>query len=147
MKVTDYYDYRDAVFASDLSSTQKLVALAIAYHYNWKKQSPAFPSNKTLSNETSLGVSTIVKAKKTLVEKGWMLSSSRYNDSSEYTPTISEHYPCSQIETNNEYNNEVNNEINNEYKASDEALVSNLFTISKENSSFATKEEMWSYFG
>lgn len=105
-----YYEYRDAVFVSDLTSPQKLVALAISYHYNWKKQELGFPSNKTLARETSLAVSTIVKAKKVLLDRGFITANQRWNASSEYGCNIPEQFLCSQIETNNEYNNELNNE-------------------------------------
>jgi DNA-binding transcriptional MocR family regulator len=106
----NYHEYRDAVFASDLTAPQKIVALAISYHYNWKYQGPAYPSNKTLARETSLAVSTIVKAKKVLVDRGFITSEQRFNNSSEYGCNIPEQLVCSQIETNNEYNNELNNE-------------------------------------
>jgi DNA-binding transcriptional MocR family regulator len=98
----DYHGYRDAIFASDLTAPQRLLALAISYHYNWKKQEPAFPSNATLSRETGLSTATIVRAKKVLIEKGYLLIQHRWDNSCEYTP-------CSQRATNNEYNNEVNN--------------------------------------
>ena len=106
----DYHDYRDAIFASDLTAPQKLVALAISYHYNWKYQGPAYPSNKTLARETGLAVSSIVKAKRVLVDRGFITSEQRFNNSSEYTCNIPESLVCSQIESNNESNNEVNNE-------------------------------------
>ena len=109
----DYYKYRDAIFASDLTSSQKLVALAIGYHYNWKDQGAAYPANRTLSKETSLSIPTIVRAKMVLMEKGWLIIKRRYDSSCEYTPLI----PRS---TNNEYNNEVNNELNNDNEFSNE---------------------------
>jgi DNA-binding transcriptional MocR family regulator len=118
----NYHEYRDAIFASDLTAPQKLLALAISYHYNWKNQEPAYPSNKTLARETGLAVSTIVKAKRTLIKRGFILSQQRFNNSSEYTCNIPYHLVCSQIEPNNEYNNE----LNNEYK----------ITISEESISF-----------
>ena len=124
-----YHEYRDAILASDLTAPQKLLALAISYHYNWKYQGPAFPSNRTLARETSLAVSTIVKAKKVLVDRGFITSEQRYNNSSYYTCNIPEQLVCSQIESNNEYNNEVNNEKD---KDSNESLISNIFINSQE---------------
>ena len=103
-----YYEYRDAIYASNLTANQKLVALAISYHYNWKEQIPAFPSNSTLSRETSLSISTIVRAKKILAQTGWLVIQRRWDGPCDYTP-------CAEGATNNEYNNELNNEINNEY--------------------------------
>ena len=114
----NYYEYRDAIFASDLTSPQKLVALTISYHYNWKKQEPGFPSNRTLARETSLAVSTIVKAKKVLLDRGFITANQRYNASSEYGCNIPEQLVCYQIETNNEYNNELNNEKKEDSKES-----------------------------
>ena len=103
----DYHDYRDAIFASDLTAPQKILALAISYHYNWKYQGPAYPSNKTLARETGLAVSSIVKAKRVLIDRGFITSEQRFNNSSEYTCNIPEQLVCSQIESNNEYNNEL----------------------------------------
>lgn len=125
----DYHDYRDAVFASDLTAPQKLVALAISYHYNWKYQGPAYPSNKTLARETGLAVSSIVKAKKVLVDRGFITSEQRFNNSSEYTCNIPEHLVCSQVETNNEVNNELNNEKD---KGSSEPIIYNFNVIPAE---------------
>jgi len=121
----DYHDYRDAIFASDLTAPQKILALAISYHYNWKYQGPAYPSNKTLARETGLAVSSIVKAKRVLIDRGFITSEQRFNNSSEYTCNIPEQLVCSQIESNNEYNNELNNEKD---KGSNEPLVSNIIT-------------------
>jgi len=104
----DYFIYRDAIYASNLTANQKLVALAISYHYNWKEQIPAFPSNSTLSRETSLSISTIVRAKRVLTETGWLVIQRRWDGPCDYTP-------WSVGATNNEVNNEYNNEINNEY--------------------------------
>ena len=148
----DYHDYRDAIFASDLTAPQKILALAISYHYNWKYQGPAFPSNRTLARETSLAVSSIVKAKRVLVDRGFITSEQRFNNSSEYTCNIPEQLVCSQIESNNEYNNEINNEKD---KDSNESLVSinnihqedvdTTFEVFKERISPAAAEEMMSW--
>ena len=108
-----YYKYRDAILASDLTSPQKMVALVIAYHYNWKNKKPAYPSNKLIAKEASLAPSTVVKAKRVLQDKGWLISKRRMDDTCEYTP-------CSPILLNNEYNNEVNNV---KIKDSSESLV------------------------
>lgn len=118
-------DYHEAIFASDLTAPQKITALAISKHYNWKYQGPAFPSNKTLARETGLAVSSIVKAKRVLVDRGFISSQQRFNNSSEYTCNIPESLVCSQIESNNEYNNEVNNE---KIEGSNEPLVLNIYT-------------------
>ncbi len=110
----DYHDYRDAIFASDLTSNAKLVALAISYHYNWKTETRAWPSNKTLAKETSLSIRTVIRAKNELISNGYLVSDRRLNDSSVYKsvlPCQSGTNPVSDWQLNNEYNNEVNNEI------------------------------------
>jgi DNA-binding transcriptional MocR family regulator len=110
----DYHDYRDAIFASELTSNAKLLALAISYHYNWKDQKWAWPSNKTLAKETGLSIRTVVRAKNELVSTGHLLSRRRFNDSNVYMPILPCQvgvYPVSDSLTNNELNNELNNEI------------------------------------
>lgn len=107
----DYFTYRDAIYASNLTSSQKLVALTISYHYNWKEGKPAFPSNKTLSKETSLSIATVVRAKKELVKLGWLLIMRRWDAPCEYTP-------CSPCVTNNEVNNEYNNKKGDSFQSS-----------------------------
>ena len=129
-------DYHEAIFASDLTAPQKLVALAISKHYNWKKQLPAFPSNSTIARETSLAVSSVVKAKRVLSDRGFITSNQRWNASSEYGCNIPEQDPYSQIETNNEVNNELNNEkkkdsneslnLITEVKAEDDSAINNI---------------------
>lgn len=117
----DYHDYRDAIFASKLTSNAKLLALAISYHYNWKEQNWAWPSNKTLAKETSLSIRTIVRAKNELVTTGYLVSQRRFNDSNVYMPILpcqNGQYPVSDWLTNNE----SNNEFNNENKVSNETL-------------------------
>ena len=112
----DYYEYREAVLKSDLPTHAKIVALVISYHYNWKDKTPAYPSNKTLSQETSLSIASVVRAKNILINNGLLLTQRRWDAPTEYTPALPEQTPCSQGATNNEYNNEVNNEINNDIK-------------------------------
>lgn len=113
----DYHDYRDAIFASELTSNAKLLALAISYHYNWKDQKWAWPSNKTLAKETGLSIRTVVRAKNELVSTGHLVSQRRFNDSNVYLPILPCQdgvYPVSDSLTNNESNNELNNEIKKE---------------------------------
>jgi DNA-binding transcriptional MocR family regulator len=84
-----YFDYANAVRDSkSLTSTEKLVALIIASHFNWAEMNPSFPSNEKLSQETSLNRSTIIRAKNNLVSKGWLVSKQRFNTSNIYTPSI-----------------------------------------------------------
>lgn len=136
-----YHQYRDAIFASDLTAPQRLLALAISYHYNWKYQGPAFPSNKTLARETGLALSTIVKAKRVLIDRGFIISEQRFNNSSYYTPTLSEQLVCHQILPNNELNYEYNNEKD---KDSNESLILINNNIQGES---VPLEEYWKAFG
>lgn len=136
-------DYHEAIFASDLTAPQKIVALAISKHYNWKKQLPAFPSNKTLARETSLAVSSIVKAKRVLSERGFITTNQRWNDSSEYMCNIPEQLVCSQVEPNNEYNNEVNNEKEDDSNESSVSIIIDLNQGEVDTSSFDT---IWKVF-
>jgi len=136
-----YHQYRDAIFASDLTAPQRLLALAISYHYNWKYQGPAFPSNKTLARETGLALSTVVKAKRVLIDRGFLISEQRFNNSSYYTPALSEQLVCHQILPNNELNYEYNNEKD---KDSKESLV--LINNSIQGKAIPL-EEYWKDFG
>jgi DNA-binding transcriptional MocR family regulator len=110
----DYHQYRDAVFASDLTSNAKLVALVISYHYNWKKQQDAFVSNKTIARESSLSVRTVIRAKKELESKGYLVTKRQYNSANLSQPK------CQEQHSNNEFNNEFNNV---KIKDSNESLV------------------------
>jgi len=111
----DYFTYRDAIFASNLSANARLVALAISYHYNWKEGNKAFPSIQSLIKETGLSKATIHRSKNELVSQGYLVSQRRFNDSNLYLPQIpsqshTETLVVSERYTNNEYNNEINNE-------------------------------------
>lgn len=117
------FEYQEAIFASSLSSKAKLLALGIAYHYNWKLGSPSFPSIKTLSARTGLSKATIHRAKLELIRSGYLQQVRKFNDSNRYLPVIPTQ---SQIETlvvsHRRTNNEYNNEINNEEMAANAAL-------------------------
>jgi DNA-binding transcriptional MocR family regulator len=140
----DYYDYQEAIFASNLTSNAKLTALIIASYYNWKENSMCWPSNKTLAKGTGLSISSIVRAKSELVSQGYLEVWRRIDNSNMYKPLMPENAPMisketgsallekrvyAETPTNNEYNNEVNNEKNNEMnkKSSNEDLdISNI---------------------
>ena len=110
------WQYQDAVLGSSLSANAKLVALAIAYHYNWEEARESFPSIAKLVERTSLSKATIYRAKNELVSQGYLVSTRRFNDSNLYLPQIpspsqTETLVVSQGRTNNEYNYEYNNEV------------------------------------
>ena len=110
------WQYQDAVLGSSLSANAKLVALAIAYHYNWEEARESFPSIAKLVQRTSLSKATIYRAKNELVSQGYLVSTRRFNDSNLYLPQIpspsqTETLGVSQGRTNYEYNYEYNNEV------------------------------------
>jgi DNA-binding transcriptional regulator YhcF (GntR family) len=122
-------DYHEAVFASNISSSAKLDALAISSFFNYKKDEMCWPSNKTLSKITGLSVSTLSRAHKELVNAGLLEVWRRIDNSNMYRPLIPlnidyshknstsnqiEERVYSHLGTNNELNNETNNEKNNE---------------------------------
>lgn len=84
----DYMSYIRAIRSSDLTTVQKITAIMIASHYDFTKGDPAFPTNKTLSKETGLAISTIVKAKKVLSQRAYLYSQMRWDNSCIYTPTL-----------------------------------------------------------
>lgn len=110
-----FYEYHEAIFASRLSYKAKLVALAIAYYYNWKESSASFPSIDLLEKRTSLSRATIHRAKQELVSNGYLTQTRRYDSSNLYIPLIpgmsqTETSLVSDGRTNNVFNNEVNND-------------------------------------
>lgn len=62
----------------------------IASHYDFSKGEPCYPTNTTLSSGTSLSVSAVVKAKRVLIDKGYLCSQRRWDCSNNYTPMIPE---------------------------------------------------------
>jgi DNA-binding transcriptional MocR family regulator len=82
------FDYNRAILASDLTANEKITAIAIAIHYNWKTKAMAYPSIKTLIKETGLSKASIHRAKIVLVSQGYLVSQRRYNNSNLYLPQI-----------------------------------------------------------
>jgi DNA-binding transcriptional MocR family regulator len=147
----DYHSYRDAIFASNLTVQQKMVAQVIAYHYNWKKQEPAFPSNITIAKEAGVSVKTVIRSKNRLVELGYLTSEQRFNNSNLYVPTLP-HASLTIPQVTEGYrggserpsNNEYNNELNNEKKDSKESFNS---SISKSKVIFLDANNSGTSFG
>jgi DNA-binding transcriptional MocR family regulator len=141
------YEYQDAVLASDLSSSAKLTALAISYHYNWQEANRAFPSVASLVKRTSLSRATIHRAKKELIDAGYLDSIRRYNKSNLYLPMIpTQSHGEISIVSHRRTNNELNYEYNNEYKEKDseESLV--IFNNNIQGKAIPL-EEYWKAFG
>jgi hypothetical protein len=89
MIITNPFDYTNAVSdTEDLSMSEKMVALTIARHFNWSEQNPAFPTNETIAKKAGCNPRTVIRAKATLIEKGWLSSKRRFNKSNYYTPSI-----------------------------------------------------------
>ena len=61
----------NSVFAASIDASAKIVLFAIIYHAN-KETHEAFPSWRTLMDETSLSRSTVMRSIKQLVEAGFI---------------------------------------------------------------------------
>jgi hypothetical protein len=70
-----FFAYMEAVMASDLKPTHRLVLLVQAKHADaWDGElTNSFPSEKTLARETGTSVDTIQRARKALEAKGWLV--------------------------------------------------------------------------
>jgi hypothetical protein len=89
MVINSQFDYIRAIRDDrSLSSNAKLVGLMIASHFNWVDDDPAFPSNRLLSEETSISERSVIRAKSELQAKGWIRVSRRMNNSNLYVPSI-----------------------------------------------------------
>ncbi len=65
-----FFSWRQAILASDLTSTQKLVALALSTYMNEHGEG-AFPSHETLAQNCSMARETVSRTVSKLVEAGW----------------------------------------------------------------------------
>ena len=123
----DYMSYIRAIRSSDLTAPQTITAVMIASHYDFNKKDPAFPTNKLLAKETGLGVSTIVKAKKVLSDRGYLYSEMRWDNSCLYTPMLPKSITYAHSEKlNTHINTHINTQLNTHInkKDSNESLVS-----------------------
>jgi DNA-binding transcriptional MocR family regulator len=84
------FDYQRALFASQMSTNARMTGVVIGSHYNWKSGEYSFVSNKTIAKETNLSISSITRARKELLENGYLLSERRYDNSCLMTPIIPE---------------------------------------------------------
>lgn len=108
----------------------------IASHYDFSKGDPAFPTNKLLARETGLGVSTLVKAKKVLSERGYLYSQMRWDNSCIYWPMLTGVIDSSPREkVNTHINTQLNTNINTHININDskESLVLNQIDIKTED--------------
>lgn len=134
------HEYQEAIFASELSSNAKLLALAIAYHYNWKEGNRSFPTINLLVQRSGLSKATIHRAKNELVSQGYLDIERRFNKSNMYLPVIPgltqtpgmSHTETS-IVSHRRTNYEVTNEFNNEIKV--DSFQSSTFSNNNKNTS------------
>jgi DNA-binding transcriptional MocR family regulator len=123
----DYMSYIRAIRSADLTTVQKITAIMIASHYDFTKGDPAFPSNKLLSKETGLAVSTIVKAKKVLSERSYLYYQIRWDNSCIYTPMIPS---IKDYATKEKLNTHINTQLNTQLNTQEIQSNSNEFDIS-----------------
>jgi len=90
MKPKDAFQYIQAIRAWRFTSNEKIVAVMLSSRYNWTKMACAWPSNKLIAADTGLSVSAVVKAKKRLVEDGFLQIQRQFNNSCKYTPMLPE---------------------------------------------------------
>ena len=70
-----FFAYMDAVLASDLTSSQRMILLVQAKHADAHEGelTNSYPSEETLAEQTGLNRKTIQRARKSLVELGWLI--------------------------------------------------------------------------
>jgi DNA-binding MurR/RpiR family transcriptional regulator len=88
MKPKDAFQYIQAIRAWRFTANEKIVAIMLSSRYNWTKMACAWPSNKLIAEDTGLSVSAVVKAKKKLVEDGFLQIQRQFNNSCKYTPML-----------------------------------------------------------
>lgn len=152
------FDFQRQVMASDLDGVSKWILVVIGSHVNWKTGQAAFPSINTLVKESGFSKATIHRAKLKLVSMGYLVSQRHYNKSNTYLvqipsslteilPSLTERLEWSQSEELKDNITDNIKENIKDNKASDEALVNNIFSIAKDNPSFGKNEKVWDYFG
>lgn len=90
MKPKDAFQYTQAIRAWRFTANEKVVALMLSSRYNWTKMACAWPSNKLIAADSGLSISAVVKAKKRLVEDGFLEVQRQFNNSCKYTPVLPE---------------------------------------------------------
>jgi hypothetical protein len=82
------FDYQRALFSSELTANDRLTAIVIGSHYNWKTREVSFPSNKTIARESGLSIRSVIRSKNNLVKHGYLVSDRRYDMSNTYIPRV-----------------------------------------------------------
>jgi DNA-binding transcriptional MocR family regulator len=86
----DNFKYIQGIRAWRFTTNAKIVGVMLASRYNWTKMACAWPSNKLIAADTGLSISAVVKAKKELVDAGFLDVQRQYNNSCKYTPMLPE---------------------------------------------------------
>ncbi len=90
MKAKDAFQYVQGIRAYPFTTNAKITGVMISSRYNWTKLGCAWPSNKVIASDTGLSISAVVKAKKELVEAGFLEIKRQFNNSCKYTPVLPE---------------------------------------------------------
>ncbi|MFK0057980.1 hypothetical protein ACIQTN_01915 [Streptomyces werraensis] len=84
----NFFRYMDAVLVSDLTATERIVALAYAKSYNWKNESESRCGIYRIAAQTGLKETAVKTAKSSLEKKGWLSSKRRFGMSNLTVPTL-----------------------------------------------------------
>jgi hypothetical protein len=84
----NFFRYMDAVLVSDLTATERIVALAYAKSYNWKNESESRCGIYRIAAQTGLKETAVKTAKASLEKKGWLSSKRRFGMSNLTIPTL-----------------------------------------------------------
>lgn len=70
-RLSPLFTWRGAIVESSLTSTQRLVALALSLHMN-ERGGSCFPTQDTLASETALSRRAVIQALRDLEDAGWL---------------------------------------------------------------------------
>ena len=88
MKAKDAFQYIQGIRAWPFSTNAKITGVMLSSRYNWTKMACAWPSNRIIASDTGLSISAVVKAKKELVNAGFLQVERQFNNSCKYTPML-----------------------------------------------------------
>lgn len=82
------FEFHAAVWVSDLTPQERVVALAYGSSYNWKNQDDSKCGIFRIAAMTGIGKSQVSKYRSSLIEKGWLETTRRFGNSSLTKPTV-----------------------------------------------------------
>ncbi|MEU3599870.1 hypothetical protein ABZ714_14255 [Streptomyces sp. NPDC006798] len=82
------FEFQAAVWVSDLTPQERVVALAYGSSYNWKNQDDSRCGIYRIAAMTGIGKSQVSKYRSSLTEKGWLETTRRFGTSSLTKPTV-----------------------------------------------------------